>query len=68
MRPLAILLLAGTATAACLPITEAPKKLGATVCITGKVLSVKQSPTGSAWFINFCDDYATCPYGKEWKP
>ena len=62
MRSLALLLLATNCTAACLPITEAPKKLGSTVCITGKVLQVKRSDSGAAWFLNFCEDYKTCPF------
>ncbi len=45
-----------------MPFTEAPKKLGSTVCVTGKVLSVKQSDSGAAWFLNFCEDYKTCPF------
>ncbi len=62
MRVLVLLLLAANCFAACLPITEAPNKLGSTLCITGKVLSVQRSPSGSAWFLNFCEDYTTCPF------
>lgn len=62
MRMLALLLLSANCLAACLPITEAPNKLGSTLCITGKVLTVQRSPTGSAWFLNFCEDYAKCPF------
>ncbi len=43
-------------------MSEAPNKLGSTVCITAKVLSVTQSPSGAAWFINFCEDYTQCPF------
>lgn len=62
MRLAFLLLLATFANAACVPFTEAPKKLGSTLCITGKVLSVKQSDSGAAWFLNFCPDYRTCPF------
>lgn len=62
MRALVLLLLAGNCFAACLPIREAPDKLGSTLCITGKVLSVQRSPSGAAWFLNFCEDYRTCPF------
>ncbi len=62
MRYFLIILLLGTCAADCLPITEAPKKLGSTVCITGKVLSVKHSDSGAAWFLNFCEDYTNCPF------
>jgi len=57
-----VLLIATFGNAACLPITEAPKKLGSTVCITGKVLNVKKSDSGAAWFLNFCEDYKSCPF------
>ncbi len=62
MRTLAFLLLAAHCLGACLPISEAPTKLGSTVCITGKVLSVQRSPSGAAWFLNFCEDYTRCPF------
>ena len=63
MRILALLLLSTACSfAACLPITEAPQKLGSTLCIAGKVLSVERSPSGSVWFLNFCEDYAQCPF------
>jgi DNA/RNA endonuclease YhcR with UshA esterase domain len=62
MRVLALLLLAANGFGACLPITEAPRKLGSTLCLTGKVLSVERSPSGSAWFLNFCQDYTKCPF------
>ena len=62
MRLLALILLATNCTGACLPINDAPKKLGSTVCITGKVLSVKRSDSGAAWFLNFCEDYKKCPF------
>jgi len=62
MRALALLLLATNCLAACLPITDATKQLGSTLCITGKVLSVQKSPSGAAWFLNFCEDYRSCPF------
>ena len=62
MRALALLLLAANCAAACLPISEAPNKLGSTLCITGKVLSVERSPTGAVWFLNFCEDHRDCPF------
>ncbi len=59
---LVLLLLSTGCFGACLPISEAPQKLGSTLCITGKVLSVERSPSGSAWFLNFCEDYRKCPF------
>ncbi|HVP41820.1 MAG TPA: hypothetical protein VMS96_00210 [Terriglobales bacterium] len=47
---------------ACLPISEAPNKLGSTVCITGKVVTVQRSPSGAAWFLNFCEDHTRCAF------
>ena len=61
MRILSILLLAATAAAKCLPMGEALKHIGDTACVTGKVLTVSESPNG-AWFLNFCDDYRQCPF------
>lgn len=62
MRAFLLLLLSTGCFAVCLPITEAPQKLGSTLCITGKVLSVERSPSGSVWFLNFCEDYSKCPF------
>lgn len=62
MRCLSLLLFASQCFAACLPVTDAPNKLGSTVCITGKVLSVQQSPSGAAWFLNFCEQREGCPF------
>lgn len=58
---LPILLLSASLAAKCLPISEAGKHIGDTKCVAGKVLTVTQSPNG-AWFLNFCDDYRTCPF------
>ena len=58
------LLLAGSSFAAteCVPYTEAPKKIGETVCVTGKVVKVAQSGRSGTHFLNFCDDYKQCPF------
>ncbi len=62
LRTAAISLLCSTlAAAACIPIEEAPKKLGDTVCVAGKVLKVDQS-RGGTFFLNFCEDYRKCPF------
>ena len=62
MRAVLLVLLAANCFGACLPISEAPNKLGSTVCVTGKVLTVQQSPSGAAWFINFCELRKGCPF------
>jgi hypothetical protein len=61
MRMAAIFLLTNIACAACLPISEAPKKIGQTVCITGKVIKVGVGKSGTH-FLNFCEDYTQCPF------
>ena len=58
---LPILLFSASLAAKCLPIAEAGKHIGDTKCVTGKVLTVTESPNG-AWFLNFCDDYRKCPF------
>ncbi len=57
----AVLLLSAAAAAACIPIEEAPKKIGATACVTGKVLKVAQSRSGN-FFLDFCKNYRECPF------
>jgi len=56
------LALASCAIAACVPFTEAKKHIGDEVCITGKVLKVGRSPRSGTQFLNFCDDYRSCPF------
>jgi len=60
-RLLPILLFSASLAAKCLPMNEAGKHIGDTKCVTGKVLTVTESPNG-AWFLNFCDDYRQCPF------
>lgn len=59
---LCLLLLATAAAAECRPYTEAPARLGETLCITGKIVNVRESRSGGAWFLNFCEDYRGCPF------
>lgn len=56
-----LLLLAAPAAADCLPIEEAPNKVGEVTCVTGLVKQVKETESGT-WFLNFCDDYRQCPF------
>lgn len=58
---LPILLFSASLAAKCLPMGEAGKHVGDTACVTGKVLTVTESPNG-AWFLNFCEDYQKCPF------
>jgi hypothetical protein len=58
---LPILLFSASLAAKCLPMSEAGKHVGDTACVSGKVLTVTESPNG-AWFLNFCEDYRECPF------
>ncbi len=59
---LGLLTLAGPAAfAKCIPIEEAPQKVGDETCVRGKVVQVSQSQTGT-WFLNYCADYRKCPF------
>lgn len=57
----AFLLCSTLAAAKCIPIEEAPNKIGDTVCVAGKVLKVAHSRGGS-FFLDFCEDYKKCPF------
>ena len=45
----------------CVSITDAAKHIGATKCVIGKVIRVKQGNRG-VHFFDFCEDYRTCPF------
>src|SRR3954471_21412254 len=49
------------ALAACIPYTDAEKRVGESVCVSGKVVKVAESRNG-AWFLDFCEDYTKCPF------
>jgi len=59
---LAVLILASSAAAECIPFDKAPENIGKTTCVTGKVMKVSQSPRSGTYFLNFCDDYRNCPF------
>ncbi len=57
-----LLLLAGPlATATCIPMEEAPTKVGDETCVRGTVVQVNESQSGT-WFLNYCSDYRKCPF------
>jgi hypothetical protein len=58
---LAMLASSFNAAGACIPFSEAGKHIGATRCVSGKVLRVKQGNRG-VHFFDFCEDYRTCPF------
>lgn len=55
-------LLSGFAAADCIPFTDAPRKIGETLCVTGKVVKVSQSGRSGTHFLNFCADYKKCAF------
>jgi len=58
---LAAFLIATPAGAECLDYTQAARHIGDDACITGKVVAVNRSDSGT-FFVNFCRDYRTCPF------
>ena len=53
--------LPAAASSACLSINDAAKHIGATKCVSGKVVRVKQGERG-VHFFDFCEDFRTCPF------
>lgn len=49
-----------TSSSTCYNYTEAKSHVGETVCIKGKVVNVSASAKSN--FLNFCNDYKTCPF------
>ena len=66
VKTLAILLLSsalasGPAAAKCVPFTEAENRIGEQACVTGKVVKVAESKSGT-FFLNFCEKYQDCAF------
>ncbi len=57
----AVLVFAASAAAKCVEYTEAESKIGSSLCVTGKVVNVGQSASGT-FYLNFCEDYRSCPF------
>jgi len=45
----------------CIPPDQAEKKVGATTCVTGKVVKISEGNRG-VQFIDFCPDHRSCPF------
>jgi hypothetical protein len=58
---LALLWISATAAADCIDFTLAPRHIGDTKCVTGKVVRVGQGDSGTL-FLDFCSDYRKCPF------
>ncbi len=56
-----VLLATPSAVADCIPMEQAPAKVGDETCVRGTVVQVNQSKSGT-WFLNYCDDYRKCPF------
>jgi DNA/RNA endonuclease YhcR with UshA esterase domain len=61
MLLVSIFLWSSTAAAKCIPYTEADNRIGDQACVTGKVVKVAQSNSGT-FFLNFCEKYQGCPF------
>jgi DNA/RNA endonuclease YhcR with UshA esterase domain len=57
----ALLFLSCACVADCLSKEDAGKHIGASKCVRGTVLHVKDGGRG-ATFLDFCDDYRSCPF------
>jgi len=57
---IALLLSAPAFCADCVPFDQAPKHIGETHCVTGKVVRVQASR--KAHYLDFCEDYRLCPF------
>lgn len=63
MRTLfALAMLAAPAYAGCISVEQAPEKIGEIACVRAKVVKVTESQKSGTWFLDFCDDYRTCPF------
>ena len=58
---LTLLFLNHIAAAACIPISEAPKKIGDMLCVTGKVEQISQGQNG-VQYLDFCAQHEKCPF------
>ena len=56
-----ILFLSPCAPADCIPFVEANQHIGATRCITGRVLNIEEGDKGVT-YLDFCEDYRRCPF------
>ncbi len=55
-----LLLASGMAGADCVPMERAREHIGDNICVTGKVLGIKEAR--GVRFLNFCEDYRVCPF------
>jgi hypothetical protein len=56
-----LLLIPAIAAAECIPFSEAPKKIGETLCVSGTVEKITQGNRG-VQYIDFCAEHEKCPF------
>jgi hypothetical protein len=62
LRPIVLMMVLQSASfGQCVPFSEARDHIGATRCITGKVIRVQQG-NGGVHFFDFCEDFRVCPF------
>lgn len=62
LRHLALLIVLEAASfGQCVPFSKALNHMGATRCISGKVIRVEQG-NGGVHFVDFCEDFRVCPF------
>ncbi|MBI1740961.1 MAG: hypothetical protein HY233_08840 [Acidobacteriales bacterium] len=61
MAPAFLVIAPVSASADCVPFSDAHQHVGKTQCISGTVLHVKEGSKGVT-FLDFCEDYRTCPF------
>jgi hypothetical protein len=62
LRPVVLMIVLRAASfAQCVPFSKARDHIGATRCITGKVIRVQQG-NGGVHFFDFCEDFRVCPF------
>jgi hypothetical protein len=58
---LLVLLCGRCAAKDCIPFEQATEHIGKKACVTGKILKVAESQSGSL-FLDFCENYRKCPF------
>jgi hypothetical protein len=61
VSPAFVMISAFSASADCVPFSDAHQHVGKTQCISGTVFHVKEGSQGVT-FLDFCEDYRTCPF------
>jgi hypothetical protein len=62
LRPIVLMIVLQSASfGQCVPFSEARDHIGATRCISGKVVRVQQG-NGGVHFVDFCEDFRICPF------